>query len=107
MGQRLEQDFGVDKTCPTLVLTECLLIYLKPQDSVNIIRWCSQFWNTAPFVGVVNYEMINPFDMFGKKMVDNLRDRGCELLGIDQCPTMETQEQRMGACLGVAGPEGS
>jgi len=51
--------------------------------------------------------MINPFDMFGKKMVDNLRDRGCELLGIDQCPTMETQEQRMGACLGVAGPEGS
>mmetsp|Transcript_32100 Transcript_32100/g.49086 ORF Transcript_32100/g.49086 Transcript_32100/m.49086 type:complete len:100 (+) Transcript_32100:556-855(+) len=98
---------NVDQTCPTLVMTECLLIYLKPEHSSGIVQWCSTFWKEAPFVGLLNYEMINPDDMFGRKMVDNLRDRGCELLGIDHFPSLEAQKARLQECLGVAGPEGS
>ena len=44
--------------------------------------------------------MIDPFDAFGQTMVNNLRDRGCDLLGIEQCPTLQSQIDRMAACLG-------
>ena len=85
----------MDKSKPTLVLTECLLVYLKNEDSNKIIQWCSSFFNEAPFVGILNYEMIEPFDAFGQTMVNNLRDRGCDLLGLEGCPTIEAQIQRM------------
>uniref|UniRef100_A0A7S3CU96 Uncharacterized protein n=1 Tax=Strombidium rassoulzadegani TaxID=1082188 RepID=A0A7S3CU96_9SPIT len=39
--------------------------------------------------------MIEPEDMFGRRMVDNLRDRGCELLGIFDCPSLQSQHDRM------------
>ena len=32
-------------------------------------------------------------------MLENLRDRGCELKGIEACPTVEAQIQRMNECL--------
>jgi len=44
--------------------------------------------------------MIGPADSFGQKMIENLRDRGCELKGIEGCPDKEAQEQRMRECLG-------
>ena len=56
---------GVDNSRPTFILTECLLVYLKNEDSDKVIAWCGSFFKDSPFVGILNYEMINPFDSFG------------------------------------------
>ena len=53
---------SVDKTLPTLVLTECLLVYMSADDSNKILKWVS---DTFADVAVLNYEMINPSDKFG------------------------------------------
>ena len=49
-------------TKPTLILTECLLVYMNGQDSEIILHG---FANLFPNVAFLNYEMINPFDKFG------------------------------------------
>ena len=69
----------IDREIPTLVLTECLLVYMSAADSDSILTWVS---GAFPNVALVNYEMINPDDKFGQMMVDNLEQRGCCLLGI-------------------------
>ena len=75
---------GVRKDLPTLVLTECLLVYMKAVDSELIL---SNFAALFPSVGFVNYEMIGPDDKFGQQMIENIEMRGCSLLGINDCPT--------------------
>lgn len=40
-------------------------------------------------MSIMNYEMIEPFDSFGQTMINNLMDRGCDLLGIEETPTLE------------------
>ena len=39
--------------------------------------------------------MIDPNDSFGQTMVQNLKERGCDLLGLDGCPDINSQVQRM------------
>ena len=56
------------------MLTECLLVYMKAAESAQVLTWISE---TFPDVALLNYEMINPFDKFGKMMVENLESRGC------------------------------
>jgi O-methyltransferase involved in polyketide biosynthesis len=65
LGQKLKQ-FGVSSTSPTLILTECLLIYLTPDESRGVLSWTKEYFNDSPFVAVLNYEMIGPDDNFGR-----------------------------------------
>ena len=95
MTNKLINDFQVDAKRPTLLLTECLLIYLKPEDSVNILKWAGELFKESPFLSIMNYEMIEPFDSFGQTMINNLMDRGCDLLGIEETPTLDAQTKRM------------
>ena len=99
MSQKLQQMYGDQyadfKRSPTLVLTECLLIYLKAADTQKILKWCNTEFQESPFLSLLNYEMINPNDNFGQMMVDNLKDRGCELLGFDDCPDLNAQILRI------------
>ena len=102
MSQKLQQVFGDQygnfKKSPTLVLTECLLVYLKAADTQKILKWCNSEFQESPFLSLLNYEMILPNDNFGQMMIDNLRDRGCELLGFDDCPDLNAQIQRVKSC---------
>jgi hypothetical protein len=52
----------VEKQRPTLILTECLLIYMKATDSELILNG---FASLFPSVSFLNYEMIRPDDKFG------------------------------------------
>ena len=61
---------GVDANIPTLMVTECVLVYLKPQESQDILRFMKDFFKGD--LALVNYEMINPQDAFGKVMLENL-----------------------------------
>ena len=82
----------VNKTLPTLVLTECLLVYMSSGDTNSILNWLSETFSS---LAVLNYEMINPQDKFGEMMLENLEARGCSLLGIHDCPTTQSQIDRM------------
>lgn len=82
-------------------MTECLLCYLENEDSDNILKWTNEYFAQAPFICLLNFEMIEPFDSFGQTMINNLRERGCDLLGLEGCPTVAAQIQRMNTCWGT------
>ena len=78
-----------------MVFAECLLVYMPPRASSAVIEW---FGRRARRAMLVAYEMVGPDDPFGRTMVDNLRRRGCPLLGLRAVPDVAAQEARMLAC---------
>ena len=53
-----------------MIITECVLIYLKPDDSKKILEFIKTHFHGD--LSILNYEMINPSDPFGKVMLENL-----------------------------------
>ncbi|XP_067912108.1 leucine carboxyl methyltransferase 1 isoform X2 [Heterodontus francisci] len=76
---------------PTLLLAECVLVYITPVQSAELIKWASNTFNTTMFI---NYEQVNMTDRFGQVMIENLQRRQCNLAGVDICQTLETQKDR-------------
>lgn len=70
---------GLLLTVPTLLVAECVLIYMHARHSDALISWASATFSQAAFV---LYEQIRPHDDFGRMMVENIAARGCPLLGI-------------------------
>lgn len=86
---RLLQAAGLDKAKPTLFISECVLIYLQPEESAAVIRWAGSF-----AAGVfLTYEMIRPDDPFGRMMLKNLETRGVLLHGIRARPDLAEQKE--------------
>ena len=52
----------VNPALPTLVITECLLIYMSAQDTSTVLNWNMDFFGNTGQIAFVNYEMINPDD---------------------------------------------
>jgi [phosphatase 2A protein]-leucine-carboxy methyltransferase len=73
---------------PTLLITECVLVYMTPEQSANLIRWAASTFETAMFI---NYEQVNMDDRFGQIMIENLRRRQCDLAGVETCKSLESQ----------------
>jgi [phosphatase 2A protein]-leucine-carboxy methyltransferase len=65
----------IDYTKPTLFLSECVLIYMSNEHSLN-------------------FEQINMNDRFGEIMFDNLKHRSCHLIGLDSCQSLNSQYDR-------------
>lgn len=86
---------GADFGAPTLLLAECVLVYMEARDSDAVVAWAARaFTGGAVFA---NYEQVRPHDPFGRTMVRNLRERGCGLLGVEAHPTLRSQEERFTA----------
>ena len=68
---------GVDGSLPTLIMTECILIYMRQDDTQQVLTWTKDFFGSQGDLVYLNYEMINPDDQFGRMMVENLENRGC------------------------------
>ncbi|ETW74838.1 hypothetical protein HETIRDRAFT_332300 [Heterobasidion irregulare TC 32-1] len=93
---------------PTLLLFECVLVYMHPSASDALIRWFADYCtgpNPSPSpstgsnsntgaLGCIVYEMFGLTDAFGRVMLNNLRSRGVALPGADPYPTRASLPQR-------------
>lgn len=59
----------IDFNIPTLFLSECVMIYLKPKEGDSVIQWAA---NHFPISSFCTYEQISPSDPFGLMMIQNL-----------------------------------
>ncbi|KAG1746350.1 S-adenosyl-L-methionine-dependent methyltransferase [Suillus lakei] len=66
---------------PTLLLFECVLVYMSPEASSTLIQWFVDFFSPSthtPLPGTLGctvYEMFGLEDAFGQVMMNNLRAR--------------------------------
>ena len=91
LEERLQRA-GVAWDVPTLLLSECVLVYLPPTSSTAVIAWAgSRFSGGAVFLA---YEQLHPETAFGRQMVKNLEARGCGLLSLPAYPDVEAQRVR-------------
>jgi O-methyltransferase involved in polyketide biosynthesis len=87
------QDIGIDPKVPTLFISECVLIYMESAFSKALIEWTTTHFFFQD-LSYVLYEQILPDDPFGRVMMKNIKARGCELLSIQEYPTIESQIKR-------------
>ncbi|KAM5475722.1 carboxy methyl transferase for protein phosphatase 2A [Microsporum audouinii] len=90
----------IDIDIPTLLISECCLVYLSPVDAVNVV---SYFTNNlfslegrpSTPLALIIYEPIRPDDPFGRTMVSNLAARGIQLQTLHRYATLQAQRERL------------
>lgn len=82
----------LDFTKPTLFLSECVLIYMSNDHSLNLLKYLSSTFSRCSLF--LNFEQINMNDRFGQIMFENLKQRSCHLIGLDACQSLESQSHR-------------
>ena len=82
---------SLDKSIPTLVISECVLIYMQKTHSNELIKYFSDNFQDCIFL---NYEQFKLNDRFGKIMIENMQMRSVNLVGMDSCMSEETQFER-------------
>ena len=58
---------------PTLLLFECVLVYIAPEASQALIQWFVNYLAPSSVLGAMVYEMFGLNDSFGAVMVENLK----------------------------------
>lgn len=94
---------GVDTSLPTLLLSECCLVYLSPEDAAGVVDYFTKTLFPRPAagsdavtpLGLILYEPIRPDDPFGKTMVSNLAARGIQLQTLHRYASLDAQRQRL------------
>uniref|UniRef100_A0A1I8BNB3 Leucine carboxyl methyltransferase 1 n=1 Tax=Meloidogyne hapla TaxID=6305 RepID=A0A1I8BNB3_MELHA len=82
----------LDNSKPTLIIAECLFVYMDLEHSYNLIEELTKYFKT---LALINYEQVNMNDNFSKVMLDNLNNRGIHLPGLAVCESLLTQKQRI------------
>ncbi len=93
---------GVDTSLPTLIISECCLIYLSPDDADAVLAYFAKLFPASTPLAIAIYEPIRPHDSFGKTMVRNLMSRGIQLQTLEKYAGLEEQMKRLKA-LGFTG----
>ena len=82
---------GLDATAPTLIITECVMVYLEKEHSEKLCADMSSMLKDAAWV---TYDMIAPNDIFGKAMLRNITSSGFRIPGFEDYPTLDSQVGR-------------
>uniref|UniRef100_A0A914UKV3 Leucine carboxyl methyltransferase 1 n=1 Tax=Plectus sambesii TaxID=2011161 RepID=A0A914UKV3_9BILA len=81
----------VDFSLPTVIVCECVLIYMAEEQSASLLKYLADSFPTVCFI---NYEQVNLSDTFGAVMQRNLNTRGINLAGMAACQSLESQKKR-------------
>ncbi|RAH80684.1 leucine carboxyl methyltransferase [Aspergillus japonicus CBS 114.51] len=100
---------GLDPTLPTVLISECCLIYLEPEEARRVVELFVQVFDApavegqagaeagAAALGIIVYEPIRPDDAFGRTMVANLATRGIQLQTLHRYASLAAQRARLRA----------
>ncbi|GAA6029010.1 hypothetical protein JCM8097_001550 [Rhodosporidiobolus ruineniae] len=94
----------LDPSLPTLLLLECVLVYLEPAVTDELLRWsCETF--AAERSAVVTYDPFGLDDAFGAVMKRNLAARNLSLPGADSTPSLSSLSSHLSSagCAGACG----
>ncbi|KAJ7747664.1 S-adenosyl-L-methionine-dependent methyltransferase [Mycena maculata] len=77
---------------PTLLLFECVLVYMTPTASSALLQWFVDYFSPegSAVLGSIVYEMFRLQDSFGRVMVENLRARHVSLPGAAPYPDVHS-----------------
>ncbi|KIK61276.1 hypothetical protein GYMLUDRAFT_998085 [Collybiopsis luxurians FD-317 M1] len=86
----------LDASFPTLLIFECVLVYMSPQESNTLLQWFRSYFTSQSggVLGAIIYEMFGLKDSFGRVMVSNLKTRNVSLPGADPYPTFQSLPSR-------------
>ncbi|KAK5314331.1 carboxy methyl transferase for protein phosphatase 2A [Exophiala xenobiotica] len=84
----------LDGNTPTLLISECCLIYLSPDEADSVLSYFSSMLAAVP-TAIAIYEPFRPNDPFGKTMIRNLTTRGIVLQTIEKYADPKSQQQRL------------
>ncbi|XP_067843944.1 tRNA wybutosine-synthesizing protein 4 isoform X2 [Heptranchias perlo] len=87
----LLMETGLNPACPTLLLSEVVLTYMKVKSSSAVIHWAANRFSSAVFVV---YEQIRPDDPFGQVMQRHFTRLNSTLHALVQFPRKEAQRKR-------------
>ena len=80
---------------PTIMLAEMVFVYIEGSVTTELLKIVmADVIGTETNTMLVTYDAIQPFDRFGKVMVENLQQFGAEFKGIADFPTPEAHAQR-------------
>lgn len=79
----------IDFSLPTIVLSECVLCYISPEDNLRII---SSFRESFAQISLLMYEPMSLGDCFGETMTKNLLTRGLTLPTFDAFPNLQLRQ---------------
>lgn len=86
---------GISLDVPTLLLSECCLIYLPAEDADSVLSYFTLAFHPAIPLAAVIYEPIRPHDAFGRTMVSNLTTRGIHLQTLNAHHSLAAQKERL------------
>jgi [phosphatase 2A protein]-leucine-carboxy methyltransferase len=87
---------NLDASIPTLLLSECCLIYLPPASADSVIEAIAQnIISPVTPLSILLYEPIRPFDPFGQVMISNLAQRGIVLQTLQKYSSLSAQKVRL------------
>jgi tRNA wybutosine-synthesizing protein 4 len=88
----------LDPTLPTLVISECCLVYLEADEAEAVTKWAAEVTKQCEASAFVLYDPIRPDDAFGRQMMMNIESRGSPLRGIEGAKDPDGQVNRMKRC---------
>lgn len=92
----------IDFTLPTLVLSECVLCYLTPEENALIFKfWEECFKSSTKPLAFLIYEPMSLEDAFGKTMAHNLSNRGIDLHTFHKFPNLYSRKSFLTDELGL------
>ncbi|KAG5361608.1 Leucine carboxyl methyltransferase 1 [Yarrowia sp. C11] len=82
---------GSDPSLATLIISECCLCYLEPDQAKKVISWITNEFHDST---IIMYEPLSGQDQFGQVMIENLASRGISIPSMTKFPSLESQIER-------------
>jgi len=87
----------LDPSLPTLLLAECVFIYIETQHSNGVLSWFTETFKQPGCTSIL-YDPVGLDDAFGRVMITNLKSRSLTLHGLPASSSLSVQTDRLQKC---------